>query len=253
MGERPRPSATISPLEFDAVIFDMDGVVTDTAKVHLAAWRRMFDEYLRQVSELEGEPFVPFTDEEYLRYVDGRSRTDGARALLESRGVYLENGDPGDPPGEKTIWGLSARKNHLFLETLLEEGADAYESTLNLLADLRASGIRTALITASRNCAKVLASAGVEGVFDAQVDGIVAADLRLAGKPAPDVFLEAARRLGVPPARAVVVEDAQAGVEAGRNGGFALVIGVDRGGQADELAAHGAHVVVEDLGEVRVV
>ena len=245
--------ATISPRRFDAVVFDMDGVVTDTARVHASAWKRMFDEHLRRLAEVSGGEFIEFDIErDYLTYVDGKPRFDGAKSFFASRSIGIPDGEPGDPPEAETVWGLSARKQSYFLDALAEDGADAYPTTLALIEDLRAAGIATAMITASRNSAQVLESAGVGDVFDARVDGVVAAELGLRGKPAPDVFLEAADRLGKDPSRAVVVEDAQAGVAAGRAGGFGLVIGVDRAGQREELLAGGADVVVDDLGEVRV-
>ena len=249
-GESP---AMISPDLYDAVIFDMDGVVTDTARVHAMAWKRMFDEYLSERARRTDADFRPFDiSSDYLRYVDGKPRFDGTRSFLESRDVHLPEGTPDDPPDAETVCGLSARKNALFLDALEDEGADAYPSTLALIDELREAGIDTAVITASRNCDEVLSSAGVGDVFDSRVCGKIADELDLPGKPRPDVFLEAARRLGVPPERAVVIEDAQAGVAAGKAGGFALVIGVDRGGNAERLAAHGADVVVEDLSEVSV-
>lgn len=244
-------TATIPP-SLDAVVFDTDGVVTDTASVHAAAWKRMFDGYLEGRAARTGEPFVPFdAEEEYLRHVDGRPRYDGVRTFLASRGIELPDGEPDDPPDRETVCGLGNRKNDYFLAHLRERGAEPYPSTVALVRQLQARGIRTAAISASRNMAEVLDAAGLAELFEVRVDGVIAGQEDLPGKPDPAVFLEAARRLGVEPGRAAVVEDAIAGVEAGRRGGFALVVGVDRAGHADALAAAGADVVVEDLGELR--
>lgn len=235
---------------FDAVIFDMDGVVTDTASLHARAWKQMFDDYLRRHAAELGTDFLEFRAEDYRRYVDGRPRYDGVAAFLASRGVDLPYGQPDDPPGHDTVCGLGNRKNELFWRLLDEHGPQRYESTVRLLHALRQHHIRTAVISSSRNAAAVLEAAGVRELFDAEVDGTEAAALGLPGKPDPAVFREAARRLGTMPGRAVVVEDALAGVEAGRAGGFALVIGVDRVGHPDELGDAGADVVVDDLAAV---
>lgn len=235
----------------DAVVFDTDGVITDTASVHAAAWKRLFDRYLRERAEREGEPFQPFdADEDYRRYVDGKPRFDGVRTFLGSRGIDLPQGEPSDPPERETVCGLGNRKNGFFLEHLREHGAEPYPSTVAFVRELRARGVRTAAISASRNMSEVLDAAGVGGLFPVRVDGVVADELGLPGKPDPAVFVEAARRLGVEPSRTAVVEDALSGVEAGRRGGFALVIGVDRTGHADALRDAGADVVVGDLSEV---
>ncbi len=238
---------------FDAVIFDMDGVVTDTASLHARAWKHMFDDYLQRWASRRDETFVPFRDEDYLRYVDGRPRYDGVAAFLASRGIDLPYGRPDDPPDRETVCGLGNRKNDLFWQLLDEHGPQRYDSTVRLLHVLRQHALSTAVISSSRNAAAVLEAAGVRDLFDAEVDGQEADRLGLPGKPDPAVFLEATRRLGTVPQRAVVVEDALAGVQAGRAGRFGLVIGVDRGGQPDELAAAGADVVVDDLARVRVV
>ncbi|HEX6918606.1 MAG TPA: beta-phosphoglucomutase family hydrolase [Actinomycetes bacterium] len=242
----------LSARDLDAVVFDMDGVVTDTARVHGAAWRRMFDDWLRARADRTGEVFEPFTDDDYRRYVDGKRREDGITAFLSSRGIDLPLGDPDDPADRETVTGLGARKNAYFLEALHTDGTDAYPGTVALVRDLQAAGIATGVITASRNGDEVLAAAGVPDLFAVRVDGRVAAELGLPGKPDPAVFLEAARRLGAGPDRTAVVEDALAGVQAGRRGGFALVVGVDRTGHADELRAAGADVVVGDLAELTV-
>ncbi|HEX6231033.1 MAG TPA: trehalose-phosphatase [Actinomycetota bacterium] len=237
--------------DVDAVVFDTDGVITDTASVHAAAWKRLFDEYLRERAERAGEPFEPFdADEDYRRYVDGKPRYDGVRSFLESRGVHLPQGEPTDPPERETVCGLGNRKNGYFLDHLREHGAEPYPSTVELVRELRARGVETAAISASRNMSEVLEAAGVGDLFPVRVDGVVAEELGLRGKPDPAVFVEAARRLGVHPSRTAVVEDALSGVEAGKRGGFALVIGVDRTGHADALRAAGADVVVADLEEL---
>ena len=238
--------------EIDAVVFDTDGVVTDTASVHARAWARMFDRFLRRRADATGGSFSPFTDEDYRRYVDGRPRYDGVRSFLASRGVTLPQGDASDAPDEETVCGLGNRKDQDFLEHLRRDGVVAFPTTVELLERLRRAGVRTAVISASKNLDAVLAAGGVEDLFEVRVGGAEAERLGMAGKPDPAVFLEAARRLGVEPGRAAVIEDALAGVEAGRRGGFALVVGVDRTGHRSELEAAGADVVVEDLGEVTV-
>jgi alpha,alpha-trehalase len=236
----------------DAVIFDLDGVITDTASVHAAAWKRMFDQFLADRADREGEDQQPFSEDDYYLYVDGKPRYDGVESFLASRGISLPRGDPGDLPAAETACGLGNRKDELFLSQLRKEGVASFPSSIALLHGLRASGCRTAVISASRNCSNVLEAAGVAELFDAKVDGLDADELGLKGKPNPAVFLEAARRLEVEPARAAVVEDALAGVEAGRRGGFGLVIGVDRAGHAEELRERGADILVGDLGEVRI-
>jgi alpha,alpha-trehalase len=236
----------------EAVIFDLDGVITDTASVHAAAWKRMFDRFLADRADREGEDQQPFSTDDYYLYVDGKPRYDGVDSFLASRGISVPRGEPGDPPAAETACGLGNRKDELFLSQLREGGVASFPSSIALLRRLRASGFRTAIISSSRNCAEVLEAAGVAELFDAKVDGVDADELGLSGKPDPAIFLEAARRLGVEPGRAAVVEDALAGVEAGRRGRFGLVIGVNRGGHAEELRAHGADILVDDLGEVRV-
>lgn len=245
-------SVAIDPDRFDAVIFDVDGVITDTASVHFAAWKQVFDAYLRDRAAASGEPFLEFTEDDYLAHVDGVPRYDGVRRFLASRGIAPPEGTPDDAPELDTITGIGNRKNDAFVRWLDEHRVQPYPSTVRVLHELRDHGVRRGVISASRNARAVLASAGVLDLFDTRVDGEVAGELGLPGKPDPAVFLEAAQRLGVAPDRAVVVEDAQAGCEAGRAGGFGLVIGVDRGEQREALLAHGAHVVVEDLEEVTV-
>ena len=240
---------TISPQDHDAVIFDLDGVITRTADLHAAAWKQMFDAFLGQHAPRQ-PPFDAHA--EYLNHVDGKPREEGVRSFLSARGIELPEGSPRDGPERDTIHGLGGRKDRLFREQLARQGAQVFDSSLVLIRELRRAGIRTAVVSASRNCQAVLDSVGATMLFDAKVDGIDAQREQLAGKPAPDTFLAAARRLGVRPQRAVVVEDALAGVQAGRAGGFSLVIGVDRGDQAQALRAHGADVVVKDLAQLTV-
>ncbi|HZD80018.1 MAG TPA: trehalose-phosphatase [Actinomycetota bacterium] len=233
-----------------AFVFDMDGVVTDTASVHARSWKRLFDEYLREHAERSGEPFRTFQDSDYLTYIDGKPRYEGVRDFLASRGIELPQGEPSDPPDRESVCGLGNRKNDYFLAQLREHGADPYPSTVALIRELRQKGIPSAIISSSRNMQEVLQAAGVLGLFDERVDGLVSERLGLRGKPDPAIFLEAARRLGVEAADAVVVEDAISGVEAGRRGGFAVVVGIDRADHADELRQAGADVVVADLADL---
>jgi beta-phosphoglucomutase family hydrolase len=245
------PDRLAIPLDrVEAVVFDTDGVLTDTASVHAAAWKRLFDEYLQQRAGRLGEPFRPFEEHDYLRHVDGKPRYDGVAGFLASRGIALPWGDPSDPPSHETVCGLGNSKNRYFLAYLREHGVQAFPSSVAFVRMLGANGVRTAVVSASRNMRAVLDAAGIRELFDVEVDGVDAARLGLAGKPDPALFLEAASRLEVAPSRAAVVEDALAGVEAGRRGGFGLVVGVDRAGQAAELAARGADMVVDDLGRL---
>jgi alpha,alpha-trehalase len=237
----------------DAVVFDMDGVITDSAVVHRAAWKVTFDSYLADVAARTGRPQAPFSDEDYLHYVDGKNRDDGVSNFLAARGIVLPHGGLADAPDAPTVWGLANRKNVAFQEVLVRDGVKAFPSSVALVRSLQEHGVGTAIISASRNCQAILDSAGIGELFPVRVDGVETARLGLPGKPSPAVFLEAARQLGGTPGRSVVVEDALAGVEAGRAGGFGLVIGVDRVGQADQLRAHGADTVVTDLGQIRVV
>ncbi|MEV0638260.1 beta-phosphoglucomutase family hydrolase [Streptomyces sp. NPDC050619] len=230
-----------------AGLFDLDGVVTKTAVVHAAAWKEMFDAFLR---EREGEHFRPFSDSDYDEHVDGRPRADGVRTFLASRGVELPEGDPGDPPDTPTVHGLGNRKNDLLLEKIRTDGVEAYDGTLRYLEAVRAHGLRTAIVSSSANCRDVLRAIDAEGLFDVRVDGVVAAERKLPGKPHPDTFLAAAHDLGVQAARAAVFEDALAGMDAGRAGRFGYVVGVDRVGQTDALYAHGADRVVQDLADL---
>jgi len=237
----------------NAVIFDMDGVLTDTASTHARAWKQLFDEYLKRRAERHKEEFRPFDmNSDYRRYVDGKPRYDGVRSFLESRGISLPQGNPDDTPDKETICALGNRKNQYFLKRLRREGAQAYESTITFIKKLKARGLRTAVISASRNAEEVLEAARIKGLFDVKVDGVDSDELQLKGKPAPDMFVEAARRLGVRPQETVVVEDALAGVEAGRRGKFRLVIGVDRAGLGEELERRGADIVVRDLSDLTI-
>lgn len=236
--------------DFEAVLFDLDGVITSTAEQHYSAWKDMFDDFLRRRSERTTQPFEPFDRHDYNRYVDGVPRYDGVRNFLSARGIQLEEGDLDDQPAAETVHGLGNRKNERVNDLIREQGVEAYEGSLRLLHRLRERGVKTAVVTSSRNCSTVLEAVGIADQFDAQVDGEVAADRGLRGKPAPDTFLAAARQLSVSPGRAVVIEDALSGVEAGRSGDFGLVVGVDRVGQAQALRDHGADVVVSDLAEL---
>jgi beta-phosphoglucomutase family hydrolase len=245
------PAGAVDLTAYDAWLFDLDGVVTDTARVHAAAWKAAFDPFLAEEAARTGVPQAPFDPvDEYLRFVDGRPRADGVRTFLESRGIRPDEGSPGDPPSTRTVAGIADGKNELVRRVLDADGVDVYDGTVALIEVLRSHEVMTAVVSASENTAAVLTAAGLTGLFDVRVDGRMAHDLHLAGKPAPDTYREAARRLGVPAARAVVVEDALVGVEAGRSGGFGMVVGVDRHGQGEALAAHGADVVVTDLGEL---
>lgn len=243
---------TLNPSsEFDAVIFDMDGVITDTASVHAAAWKQAFDTYLRSREHVFREPFKEFTSADYLVYVDGRPRYKGVQAFLNSRGINLELGSSGDAPGRETIFGLGNLKNSLF-NRLLEGGVKVFDSSIALVRDLRSNGIKVGLATSSKNGAAILSATRTTSLFDTVVDGNVSEMLGLKGKPEPDIFTAASDNMRVPYGRAVVVEDAATGVRAGVAGGFALVIGVARSNNAGELYGQGADVVVQDLAEASV-
>jgi len=255
MTQEPEPTPgpiSLSPKEYDAVIFDLDGVVTKTAKVHAAVWKKMFDDYLKERSS-EGGEFVPFDiDSDYRKYVDGKPRYEGVKSFLESRGINLTYGSPSDPPERESVCGLGNRKNRLFRDHLDRNGVETYDQAVELIRRLQQENVKTAVVSSSKNCSAVLQAAGLEDVFEAQIDGVVAEKLSLKGKPNPDIFLEAARRLGVQPHRTAVAEDAIAGVEAGRRGGFGCVIGVDRTGKGRELKKKGATIVVSDLSRITV-
>src|SRR5262245_11212288 len=254
-GERPmrRPNSRrgISRDQYDAVLLDLDGVITDTASLHAACWKQMFDEYLEKRATQTGEAFRPFDlAADYRLYVDGKPRFDGVRDFLKSRSIQLPEGSPDDPPQAETVGGLGNRKNDLVNEVIQDTGVEPYEGSVRLIRQLRDQGFKIAVVTSSQNCALVLKAAKLDGFFEVRVDGNTIETQRLAGKPAPDTFLAAAKLLGAEPARAVVIEDAISGVQAGVNGNFGLVIGVARKGNADELRHHGAHLVVNDLGEL---
>ncbi|MEU6570576.1 beta-phosphoglucomutase family hydrolase [Streptomyces parvulus] len=235
------------PEDIQACLFDLDGVVTRTAVVHAAAWKETFDAFLR---ERDGADFRPFTDSDYDEYVDGRPRADGVRSFLSSRGIDLPEGGPDDPPDATTVNGVGNRKNELVLRKIRTDGVEPYEGTLRYIDAVRAAGLATAIVSSSANTLDVLRSIDAEGLFDVRIDGVVARERKLPGKPHPDTFLAAARDLGVDPSRAAVFEDALAGMDAGRSGHFGYVVGVDRVGQTDALYAHGADRVVKDLAEL---
>jgi beta-phosphoglucomutase family hydrolase len=234
-----------------ACLFDLDGVLTDTASVHAAAWKQMFDDYLRARAEREGGEFRPFdVKADYGPYVDGRPRLEGTDTFLRSRGIVLPAGGPGDPEDAETIYALSTRKNELVQEKIVTVGVDVYPGSVRYLHAVKDAGLRTAVVSSSANAEQVLEVAGLAALIDHRVDGVTAKERGLRGKPEPDTFLSAATDLGADKTEAVVFEDALAGVEAGRAGGFGYVVGVDRLGQADALREHGADVVVSDLAEL---
>lgn len=236
---------------YDAVLFDLDGVITNTAKIHAACWKKMFDEYLQQSATQRGKAFQPFdlvTD--YRLHVDGKPRYDGVRDFLASRSIQLPEGNPDDPPQAETVCGLGNRKNRLVTKAIEDMGVQAYEGSVRFVRQLRRDGFKVAIVSSSENCAAILKAANLDDLFEVRVDGAMVEAQHLAGKPAPDTFLIGARLLGVEPARTVVVEDAISGVQAGLSGNFGLVIGVARKGDAEELKRHGAHLVVNDLDEL---
>ncbi|MFF4607272.1 HAD family hydrolase [Streptomyces sp. NPDC001339] len=239
------------PARVHTCLFDLDGVLTRTAKVHAAAWKAMFDAYLRERAARDGSAFVPFDAvDDYDTYVDGRPRADGVRTFLTARGIELPEGTPDDGPEQETVNGLGTRKNALVLRMIQERGVEAYEGSVAFVRAARDAGLRCAVVSSSANCREVLEAAGIADLFEERVDGITAREKGLRGKPAPDTYLAAARALGTEPGGAAVFEDALAGVEAGRAGRFGLVVGVDRTGQADALRRHGADVVVSDLADL---
>jgi trehalose 6-phosphate phosphatase len=240
-------------IPFQAVILDLDGVITQTAHVHAQSWQRMFDDYLKQRSATGDSSQPPFDLEaDYRTYLDGKPRYDGVKSFLESRDIELPWGSPDDPPGRETICGLGNRKNDIFLELLDEQGVDIYDDTVEQIHHWRSQGLKTAVVSSSRNCKPILEKAGLLDLFDVKVDGVDSERLNLDGKPAPDIFLEAAQQLNVEPQAAVAVEDAISGVKAGRAGNFGLVVGVARRGRnTDELLSHGADQVVEDMGDLQ--
>jgi beta-phosphoglucomutase family hydrolase len=232
-------------------LFDLDGVLTQTARIHAQAWKQMFDDYLREWSEETGEPFRPFDrPTDYDEYVDGKPRLDGVRSFLESRGIQLPMGSPTDPPEAETVHALGTRKNDLVLALIDQQGVEPYAGSVSFVEAARGRGLRRAVVSSSTNCRDVLVAAGIDHLFEVRIDGVVAEREGLAGKPAPDTFVAGARALDAAPAEAAVFEDAQAGVEAGRAGAFGWVVGVDRTGQAQALRQRGADVVVDDLAEL---
>jgi beta-phosphoglucomutase family hydrolase len=234
-----------------ACLFDLDGVLTDTAAVHNVAWKQTFDEVLRDRAAREGTEFVPFDSKnDYLRYVDGKPRAAGVRDFLASRGIALPEGSPNDPTDAQTVNGIGNRKNELVLQKIKEGAVQVYPGSVDYLHAVRAAGLRTAVVSASANCKDVLEAAGIADLLETRVDGVTAREHSLPGKPAPDTFLYGARLLDTAPENCAVFEDAQAGVAAGRAGGFGIVVGVDRVGQADALRAHGADIVVQDLSDL---
>jgi beta-phosphoglucomutase family hydrolase len=234
-----------------ACLFDLDGVLTETASVHAAAWKEMFDAFLSRWARRTGEPLVPFDPvQDYDAYVDGKPRADGTRAFLDARGIGLPEGSPNDPPDAETIHGLGNRKNEILLRRLRTEGVHVYPGSARYLRAVREAGLQRAVVSASANTHDVLRAAGIADEFQVVIDGVVADKEHLRGKPAPDPYLAAAARLQVDPRNASVFEDALAGVEAGRGGGFGFVIGVDRVGQRDALLRHGADIVVDDLSDL---
>jgi beta-phosphoglucomutase family hydrolase len=239
--------------DYDAVLLDLNGVITRTASLHAEVWKQMFDAFLRQRTFQLAEHFEPFNiNEDYRRYVDGRTRADGVANFLASRGIELPYGELGDGPEAETVCGLGNRKNRLFLQKLEQDGVEVYDSSVSLVWSLRPHKFRTAVTSSSKNCRQILEAAHITDLFDAEVDGIESEKLKLKGKPAPDLFLEAARRLEVSPSRTVVLEDAMVGVEAGRRGNFACVVGVDHMGDATLLREAGADFVISDLSEIEV-
>jgi beta-phosphoglucomutase family hydrolase len=236
---------------FDAVIFDLDGVITATASVHSRAWKQMFDEYLRRRETEYGEPFREFTHAaDYLPFVDGKPRYKGVESFLQSRGIQIPFGDPQNGPGSETVCGLGNRKNQLFNEIIESGGAEVFQTSVDFIHDLKRRGVHIGVASSSKNCANVLASVGLLELFETRVDGIVSAELGLTGKPEPDIFTVASDNLGVTYDRAVVVEDAVSGVQAGAAGNFGLVLGIAREDNEHELRINGADIVVNDLGEI---
>ncbi len=245
-------SMNIHRSDFVAAIFDLDGVLTDTARVHAAAWKTVFDAFLRRWTQQHGLAFRPFDIEaDYLAYVDGRPRYDGVRSFLASRGINLPEGWEHDPEDANTVHALGERKARLFRQAL-QKGIDQEAGAAALLKELRQAGVRLAVASSSKNCSAILSAAGFDHLIDARVDGVDAEELGLPGKPNPALFLEAARRLGVHPSRAILFEDALAGVEAGKRGGFGCVVGIDRGHQSKALLERGADIVIQGLPEVDV-
>ena len=245
------PAEIFTQGKFEAVLFDLDGVLTATARIHATCWKQMFDDFLQSRSHSLNESYRPFgiiTD--YKQYVDGKTRHDGVRDFLASRGINLPEGTKDSPPAEESVYGLGNRKDSLVKQAIHAGRVETYPGAIDLVRWLRKVGLKTAVVSSSRNCAEVLRAVGIERLFEVRVDGEDVDRLHLPGKPAPDTYLRAALLLNAPPSRAVVIEDAIAGVKAGRAGGFGLVIGVDSGGSAEALRENGAEVVVSNLGDL---
>jgi len=241
----------IGALPIDGFIFDLDGVITKTALVHAAAWKETFDEYLRIIEKRDGEPFKEFNyEKDYLPYVDGKPRIKGIQSFLESRGINIPLGEDNDPPENETVCGLGNKKNAKFRWVLENKGVEPYQSTIDFIGELKAKGLRIGIASSSKNCQFVLQAAGIEELFETRVDGVVSDELGLKGKPEGDIFVKAAQNMGIVPQRAVVVEDAVAGVQAGKNGNFRLVIGVAREDNEEDLKNNGADVVITDFAGV---
>lgn len=246
----PNGETIFSKSIYDTVLFDLDGVITSTEKIHCACWKKTFDEFLRDRAGKRGEDFIPFSEtDDYLRHVDGKPRYEGVRGFLLSRGIELPEGNKNSPPGEQSVFGLGNRKNQLFRETLEKQLPGIYETSVALVRRLKEAGFRLGIVSSSRNCRAVMAAAGIENLFEVTVDGVTAAENGLRGKPEPDTFIEATSALGSKPEKSIIIEDASAGVAAGARGGFGFVIGVARKQNEDELLSSGADVVVSDLGE----
>ncbi len=239
----------LTQIGLKAFIVDLDGVVTHTASVHSTAWKTLFDDYMRSLQERDGKPFSEFTEDDYVTFVDGKPRYEGVDSFLRSRGIELPWGTPEDSAGLETVCGLGNRKNDLFVQVIRTNGAEVFPATVKLLEHLRGKGMKTAVVTSSKNCGLVLETTKLGHLFDARVDGIYAAEHKIPGKPKGDTYVRGAELLGVSPEDAAIVEDAVVGVQAGRDGGFKLVIGVDRGAGRQNLLDNGADVVVDDLGE----
>ncbi len=236
--------------EFDAVVFDLDGVITRTAVTHTKSWKKIFDAYLEEKAKEDNKPFREFTQDDYLTYVDGKPRYMGVDSFLKSRDIHLSWGSPEDSPTSETVCGLGNRKNEAFLETLKNEGAEVYQSTKKILYELQEAGVRLGVASSSKNCKAVLEAVGLLSLFEARVDGVVSAELKLNGKPAPDIFTKACEMLHSEPAHSIVVEDAVSGVQAGAKGKFGLTLGVARKGNASELKQNGADYVITDFEEI---
>jgi beta-phosphoglucomutase family hydrolase len=257
MSDAPATNPSVDLGAYEAWLFDMDGVLTKTALVHAAAWKQAFDAFLLEETARTGKKYAPFDPEsDYEKYVDGEPRDDGVRNFLAARGITLPEGNESDPPTAATVCGVGNRKNILVLQVMKTQGVEVYEGVVALITELKSRGVKVAVVSASENTQAALTAAGINDLFDARVDGHTVKDLHLAGKPAPDSFLQGAKMLGVDPSKAVVLEDALAGVQAGHAGHFSLVIGVDHHDEgasqkyADELHAHGADVVVSDLSQL---